>query len=59
MPKIVQVSNDIESGFYKDGQLICQCEPDELGVVFRALGFDFEIREAFELEVFPQKLEEN
>lgn len=57
MAKLVQVSNDVESGFYLDGTLICQCEPDELDVIFRALGFDFEFREDFDVEEFSSELE--
>ena len=57
MSKIVEVSNDVESAFYLDGKLVCQCEPDELDVLLRALGFDFEQREDFELDEFPKQLE--
>lgn len=57
MAKLVQVSNDVESGFYLDGKLVCQCEPDELETIFKALGFDFEFTENFEVEEFPQHLE--
>ncbi len=58
MSKIVQVSNDVESGFYLDGQLVCQCEPDEIELVLKSLGFDFEYREDYETEVFPEVLED-
>ncbi len=57
MTKIVQVSNDVESAFYMDGALVCRCEPDELDVIIRALGFDFELREDFDVEKFPEELE--
>lgn len=58
MAKVVQLSNDVASGFYLDGTLICQCGPDELDVIFRALGFDFEFQEDFKIDEFPEKLKE-
>lgn len=57
MPKVVRVSNDVESGFYLDGTLVCQCEPDELELILRSLGFDFEYREDYETDRFPDSLE--
>jgi hypothetical protein len=58
MSKLVQVSNDVESGFYLDGQLVCQCEPDELEVILKSLGFEFEFMEDFAVDQFPATLEE-
>ncbi len=56
--KVIQLSNDVESGFYLDNKLVCQCEPDELDILIKALGFEYEFREDFEAEKFPEILED-
>ena len=58
MPKVVQLSNDVDSAFYLDGKRVCTCEPYELDVILRALGFDYEDRLVEGEDEFPKKLEE-
>ena len=57
MAKIVEVSNDIESGFYLDGELLCQCESSDVEAVLRALGYDYKWEENWEVENFPESLD--
>lgn len=61
MAKVVHVSNDLREAFYVNGEMVCQCEAYELNVILKtvgaALGFDYEYREDYDLEEFPETLE--
>jgi hypothetical protein len=59
MSKIVEVSNDVESGFYLDGKLVFQGERDEFEFLLRKLGYEYAFEENYALEgKFPEDLDD-
>lgn len=52
-PKIVEISNDVESAIYLDGKLITSGEyPEVFRQFLEALGYSYEYREDWEMD-FP------